>query len=110
MDKTSARDALAALGQETRLDAFRLLVKTGAEGMAAGEIADRLAIVQNTMSSHLKILDHAGLVRAERQGRSIRYHADYTGIRDLLAFLMEDCCNGAPEMCQPVIDAITCPC
>ncbi len=78
--------------------------------MAAGDIALHLGTVQNTMSAHLKILDHAGLVRAERHGRSIRYFADYTGVRDLLAFLMEDCCNGAPELCQPVIDAITCKC
>lgn len=110
MDKTATLEALSALGQETRLETFRLLVKAGASGMAAGEIATRLGTVQNTMSSHLKILDHAGLVRAERQGRSIRYYADFTGIRDLLAFLMEDCCNGAPELCQPVINAITCDC
>ena len=110
MDKNAALDALSALGQETRLDVFRLLVQAGAAGMPAGEIAARLGTMQNTMSSHLKILDHAGLVRAEREGRSIRYHADFTGIRDLLAFLMEDCCNGSPELCQPVIEAITCHC
>jgi DNA-binding transcriptional ArsR family regulator len=62
------------------------------------------------MSAHLKVLDHAGLVRAERDGRSIRYIADMTGFRDLLAFLMEDCCNGRPELCRPVIDAVTCNC
>jgi ArsR family transcriptional regulator, arsenate/arsenite/antimonite-responsive transcriptional repressor len=110
MDKSSALVALSALGQDTRLEVFRLLVKAGAQGMAAGDIADHLAIVQNTLSSHLKILDHAGLVRPMRDGRSIRYFADFTGMRDLLAFLMEDCCNGAPELCAPVIDAITCQC
>jgi DNA-binding transcriptional ArsR family regulator len=110
MDKTMALLALAALGQETRLDVFRLLVQAGAEGVPAGEIATRLGTVQNTMSAHLKILGQAGLVRAEREGRSIRYMADMTGFRDLLAYLMEDCCNGAPELCQPVIQAVTCKC
>jgi ArsR family transcriptional regulator, arsenate/arsenite/antimonite-responsive transcriptional repressor len=108
MDKKLALAALAALGQETRLEVFRLLVKAGAKGLPAGEIATRLGTVQNTMSAHLKILSGAGLIAAERDGRSIRYVADMTGFRDLLAFLMEDCCDGAPELCQPVIEAVTC--
>jgi ArsR family transcriptional regulator len=110
MNKKLALSALSALGQETRLEVFRLLVRSGPEGVPAGEIATRLGAVQNTMSAHLKILDQAGLVRAERNGRTIRYLADMTGFRDLLAFLMEDCCNGAPELCRPVIDAVTCDC
>ena len=96
MDKIAALDALAALGQETRLDVFRLLVRAGPDGLAAGEIAARLSTVQNTMSAHLKVLDRAGLIAARREGRSVCYAADMTGFRDLLAFLMEDCCNGAP--------------
>jgi ArsR family transcriptional regulator len=110
MDKKLALSALAALGQDTRLEVFRLLVRAGGDGLPAGEIASRLGTVQNTMSAHLKVLDHAGLVRAERDGRVVRYVADMTGFRDLLAYLMEDCCNGAPELCQPVIQAITCNC
>jgi ArsR family transcriptional regulator len=110
MDKRLALAALAALGQDTRLEVFRLLVHAGDEGIPAGEIASRLGTVQNTMSAHLKVLDHAGLVRAERDGRVVRYVADMTGFRDLLAYLMEDCCNGAPDLCQPVIQAITCNC
>ncbi|MHA6683974.1 ArsR/SmtB family transcription factor [Mesorhizobium sp. A556] len=110
MDKKSALAALAALGQDTRLEVFRLLVKAGSEGIPAGEIAERIGAVQNTSSAHLKVLDHAGLVRAERDGRTIRYIADMTGFRDLLAYLMEDCCNGAPELCRPVIQAVTCNC
>ena len=110
MDKKLSLSALAALGQETRLDIFRLLVKAGAEGVPAGEIASRLGAVQNTISAHLKILHHAGLVRPEREGRVVRYVADMTGLRDLLAYLMEDCCNGAPELCRPVINAVTCEC
>ncbi|GLQ78929.1 transcriptional regulator [Mesorhizobium huakuii] len=110
MGKATALQALAALGQETRLEVFRLLVRAGAEGVPAGEIATRLGTVQNTMSAHLKILGQAGLVQAERDGRSIRYAADMTGFRDLLAYLMEDCCNGAPELCQPILQAVTCKC
>ena len=110
MDKKSSLAALAALGQETRLDIFRLLVRAGAQGVPAGEVAARLDAVQNTVSSHLKILAQAGLLRPERDGRTVRYVADMTGFRDLLAYLMEDCCDGAPELCRPVIDAVTCQC
>jgi ArsR family transcriptional regulator, arsenate/arsenite/antimonite-responsive transcriptional repressor len=110
MDKKSALAALAALGQETRLDVFRLLVQAGPEGVPAGEIAARLGAVQNTVSAHLKVLDHAGLIRPTREGRVVRYAADMTGFRDLLAYLMEDCCNGRPEICRPVIEAATCNC
>ena len=110
MDKKAALSALSALGQDTRLEIFRLLVRAGAEGVPAGEIASRLDAVQNTVSAHLKVLDHAGLIRSERDGRVIRYMADMTGFRDLRAYLMEDCCNGAPELCQPVIKAVTCNC
>lgn len=110
MDKKLALAALSALGQETRLEVFRLLVKAGAECMPAGELATRVGTIQNTMSAHLKTLVHAALVRSEREGKSVRYFADMTGFRDLLAFLMEDCCNGSPDLCQPVIQAITCDC
>lgn len=96
MDKAAALLALAALGQDTRLEAFRLLVRAGSEGVPAGEIASQLGTVQNTMSAHLKVLDRAGLVRAERDGRIIRYLVDMNVFRDLLAYLMEDCCGGAP--------------
>jgi ArsR family transcriptional regulator len=103
MDKKAALAALSALGQDTRLEAFRLLVWSGSEGLPAGEVGMRLGAIQNTMSAHLKVLTHAGLVRAERDGRLVRYVADMTGFRDLLAYLMEDCCNGAPELCNPVM-------
>jgi ArsR family transcriptional regulator len=110
MDKKAALAALAALAQDTRLDVFRLLVQAGAEGVPAGDIARRLSILQNTMSAHLKVMTHAGLVRPEREGRVIRYVADMTSFRDLLAYLMEDCWNGSPELCRPVIRAISCAC
>lgn len=110
MDKHLALSALSALGQDTRLEVFRMLVKAGAEGVPAGEIASRLGTVQNTMSTHLKVLGRAGIVRAKRDGRTVRYVADMAGFRDLLGFLMEDCCDGAPELCRPVIEAVTCDC
>jgi DNA-binding transcriptional ArsR family regulator len=108
MEKKHALAALAALGQETRLDVFRLLVQAGPEGIAAGEIATRMGAIQNTTSSHLKVLTHAGLIQPERDGRTVRYVADMTGFRDLLAYLMEDCCNCSPDLCRPVINAVTC--
>jgi arsenate reductase len=97
---------LSALGQETRLEAFRLLVRAAPHGLPAGEIAGRLGVVQNTMSAHLAALARCRLIRAERNGRSIAYRADYASIRELLAFLMEDCCQGAPEICAPFVDPV----
>lgn len=110
MDRKSALSAFSALGQDTRLEVFRLLVQAGVEGISAGELATRVGTIQNTMSAHLKTLGYAALVRSEREGKSVRYFADMTGFRALLAFLMEDCCNGAPELCRPVIQAITYAC
>ena len=110
MDKTDALSAFAALGQSMRLDVFRLLVRAGSEGMAAGEIGAALDVRQNTLSQNLTLLVTARLVRRERQGRSIRYFADMEGVRGLLAFLLEDCCGGRPEVCDPVIEEIACAC
>lgn len=110
MDKLDAITSFAALSQPTRLDVFRLLVKAGAKGMLSGEIGERLDVRQNTMSANLAVLLNSGLVRNERQGRTIRYFADFDAIRGLLGFLMEDCCGGRPELCQPVIDEIACAC
>lgn len=103
MDQNNALDVFSALSQATRLEVFRLLIKAGEEGMSAGEISDTLNVRQNTMSSNLSILSRAGLIRSAREGRSIRYSADMDGLRGLLAFLMEDCCGGNPDLCQPVI-------
>ena len=88
MDKTKALNALASLGHETRLDVFRLLIKVGSGGMLAGEISEQLDVRQNTLSSNLSILQNAGLLKSERQGRAIRYFADMQGMSGLLAYLM----------------------
>ena len=100
----------AALSQDTRLKVFRLLVQSGPNGLPAGEIAGRLGVRQNTMSSHLSILANSGLVRSERFSRMIRYSVDFDIMRGLLAFLLEDCCGGRKELCQPLIDRIACAC
>lgn len=110
MDKNHALDAFAALSQSTRLDVFRLLITAGEAGMSAGDIGDALGVRQNTMSANLAILARSGLIRSTREGRSIRYFADMDGMRGLLAFLMEDCCGGRPELCQPVINELACAC
>jgi ArsR family transcriptional regulator len=101
--------ALAALAQSTRLDVFQLLVKHEPEGLAAGGIAKALAVPQNTMSSHLAILSRAGLVSAQRFGRSIVYRADLTKFQEVVLFMLRDCCDGRPEICAPLIENLT-PC
>ena len=104
MEQTDAITAFAALAQPTRLDAFRLLVKAGPDGMAAGEIADALGARQNTMSANLSVLHAAGLVESRREGRSIRYFAAMGRVGALVDFLVEDCCGGRPDLCPPVGD------
>jgi ArsR family transcriptional regulator len=102
MDPHTAISGLSALAHPGRLDVFRLLVKAGPEGMAAGEIARTTGSLANTLSTNLNILAGAGLVSSRREGRSIIYAAAYDRMRDLLAFLMEDCCAGKPEICAPL--------
>ncbi len=108
MDEKEALSALTALSQETRLDVFRLLVRLAPEGLPAGEIARQLGVVQNTMSAHLAILARAGLVRADRRGRVVNYSADLARMRELLSFLVQDCCHGAPEVCGPLLGLSSC--
>ena len=106
MDISNTIKALAALAQESRLNAFRQLVSSGPDGLAAGEIARRLDIPHNTLSSHLAILVNAGLVNSHRESRSIIYSVDFDGTRALLSFLMQDCCQGNPELCAPLLDSM----
>lgn len=110
MDMISALTAFSALAQQTRLEAFRLLVTAGDTGMSAGDIAEALDVRQNTLSANLAVLLQAGLVRNQREGRVIRYFADTDGMRGMLGFLLEDCCGGRPELCQPLIEDLTCRC
>ena len=99
MDDTDALLAFAALSQSTRLDVFRLLMAAEPTGLPAGEVARRLAVPQNTMSTHLAVLARAGLIGSERRSRSIIYRARVERVRTLVDFLMHDCCGGNPQIC-----------
>ncbi len=92
MDAANAVGALGALAQESRLEVFRLLVRKGPVGMAAGELSDCLGVPPATMSFHLKELTHAGLLSARRESRSIIYSANYGHMQTLINFLLENCC------------------
>jgi ArsR family transcriptional regulator, arsenate/arsenite/antimonite-responsive transcriptional repressor len=100
MSLPQALAGLAALGQPTRLAIFRLLMQREPAGLLAGAIAEAVGCPANTLSSHIAILARAGLVRGERDGRSITYRADVGGMRALMSFLITDCCNGHPELCE----------
>jgi DNA-binding transcriptional ArsR family regulator len=88
--------ALAALAQEHRLAAYRLLVQAGAEGLPAGAIAEALDVSPSSMSFHFAQLSHAGLISQRRQSRSIIYSADFEAMTKLMGYLTENCCGGAP--------------
>ena len=95
MKATEAVTALAALAQEHRLALYRLLVRAGARGMAAGALAERLDIPNSSLSFHLAALSRAGLIGHRRQGRSLIYRADFDRMNRLVGYLMENCCAGA---------------
>lgn len=110
MDDRTATLSLAALAQEHRLRIFRLLVREGPSGMAAGDIGGKIGISPTSTSFHLKELERAGLLRATRDGRFIRYAVHVERMRDLLAFLTEDCCQGRPEICGGIFVRMDSPC
>jgi DNA-binding transcriptional ArsR family regulator len=99
MNRARAVKSLGALAQETRLEAFRLLVQAGPDGLAAGDLATRLDISPPALSFHLRGLSHAGLVRSRQDGRFIYYSADYDAMQSLVGFLTENCCGGSS--CAP---------
>ena len=108
MDERQALSAFAALSQETRLRILRHLVVAGPDGLAAASIAERVEVSASNVSFHLKELERAGLLEARRDGRSIIYCAEYGGISGLIRFLLEDCCSGHPEICQPAAAFAAC--
>ena len=110
MDIKEAVDTLGGLAQESRLKVFRLLIQAGTSGMAAGEIAKAVGIPKNTMSSHLAILSRANLIQARKEGRSMIYAVNFEGTRSLLSFLVEDCCQGDPSICGPLIETTLATC
>jgi len=101
MEITSAVTALAALAQDNRLEAYRLLVQAGPDGLAAGEVAARLGLPPNTLTFHFDRLRQAGLISVRRSGRSMIYAARFETMNALLAYLTENCCGGASELCAP---------
>jgi DNA-binding transcriptional ArsR family regulator len=109
IDQSGAVGALSALAQATRLSVFRLLVRAGPTGLNAGDISAALEVQPSTMSHHLGLLERAHLVRSHRDGRTVVYAADYDGMRRLLGFLTEDCCQGRPEICGAnITDPLNC--
>lgn len=106
MDERLALAAFAALGQEHRLRAVRALVIAGPDGLAAGVLAETVGVAGNNLSFHLKELSHAGLITSRREGKSVIYSAAYAGLSDLVQFLMRDCCQGHPEVCNPAVASL----
>ncbi|MBI0433504.1 helix-turn-helix transcriptional regulator [Roseomonas sp. KE0001] len=106
MEIKIAVTALSALAHEGRLEVFRMLVQAGGDGLPAGEIAKRLGVPPNTLSANLNVLSHAALIGSRREGRSIIYTASYDRMAGLLGFLMEDCCQGASEICVPLAEVV----
>ncbi|MGI9239587.1 MAG: ArsR/SmtB family transcription factor [Verrucomicrobiales bacterium] len=101
MKITDAVTSLSALAQPSRLEVFRLLVRTGEAGLCAGEIAQLLELPKPTLSFHLKELAQADLIEAQRDGRTINYRVRVEGFRELMGYLTEDCCQGRPDLCLP---------
>ena len=104
MEIKTATESLAALGHETRLAIFRFLVQAGPEGINAGQICEKLEIPPATLSFHLAHLSRVGLIRGRQEGRFIYYVADYAAMQGLLAYLTDNCCQGA--QCLPRTAAI----
>ncbi|MFP5461522.1 MAG: ArsR/SmtB family transcription factor [Gammaproteobacteria bacterium] len=99
MDKRTATSVFESLASGVRLDVYRLLVKMGPDGMVAGEIGAALGVPPTNLSFHLKALSQAGLVSSEQEGRFQRYRANLELMRELIAYLTEECCSGNPEQC-----------
>lgn len=108
MEKSTAITIFESLSSGVRLDIFRLLVKKGAEGMVAGEIAATLDVPPTNLSFHLKALTQARLLTVEQEGRFQRYRANLPLMFDLVAFLTEECCAGRPEQCADMRVAFSC--
>lgn len=106
MKDDQAIDAFAALAQSSRMAIFRLLVRSGPDGLIVGEISQRLNIVPSTLSGHLAVLKRAGLLTATRQKREIIYAASLGTVNDLIGYLLEDCCDGRLENCSEILSLL----
>lgn len=103
MEILQAVAAFSALSQEARLKTLKTLIQAGPGGMAAGAIAKTLQTPAPTMSFHLKELERAGLILSRKEGRSVIYAADYGGVRNLIDYLLADCCGGDKRLCGPYV-------
>lgn len=106
MKSSQAQEAFAALSQETRLAILRLLIREGTGGLPAGQIAEKLDVPASTFSFHVAALERAGLVRSHRVQRKIIYAPNLVGVRELLTFLLDDCCGGRPEICANLFSGV----
>ena len=106
MVESDAAARLSALSHPSRLRLFRMLIQAGPQGVPAGALAQRLDIAPSNLSAHLNVLSHTGLVGVRRVGRSRIYWADTFVIGALIEFLVSDCCNGNPEVCGLVRQAL----
>ena len=102
--KSAAISAFDALAHDHRLNVFRMLIRKGPKGMAAGDIARELEIPPSSLSFHLGLLERAGLIESRRDRRRIIYSAHIEGIRELISFLTDDCCDGRPELCDGLFE------
>lgn len=100
MDSAQVVMALAALAQPTRLAIYRLLVARGPQGMAAGEVAERLKAPPAKLSFHFRSLSHAGLLESRQEGRFVYYSANFSAMNDMVSYLTENCCGGDAEICK----------
>ena len=108
METDSSLAILAALGHPTRLDAFRLLVRHEPDGLSTGQLVEASGLTQSTFSTHLAVLVKAGLVLPEKSGRQQIQRANIKALKDLMLFLAKDCCQGRPELCEPLVAELTC--
>ena len=107
MEINNAIASFAALSQDTRLKAFRLLVSQEPIGLPAGEIARQLSVPHNTMSAHLSVLARAGWVVSQRHSRQIIYRASLSHMEMVIQFLLQDCCAGHSELCASLMDSLS---
>lgn len=99
MNEAQAIEALLGMAHQHRMRVFKLLMKNGPSGLPAGEIGDRIGISRSSVSFHLTQMDRAGLLKSWRVHRNVFYAVELDGMRKLIAYLTEDCCEGHPEVC-----------
>jgi DNA-binding transcriptional ArsR family regulator len=108
MEIDASLEILGALAHLTRLDAFRLLVRHEPDGLSTGQLVEASGLTQSTFSTHLAVLAKAGLVLSEKRGRQQIQRANISALKSLVLFLAKDCCQGRPELCEPLVAELTC--